>query len=351
MSDSSEKGDRMRILNLDGHYFVKPFKEMGHEVLWLGTDPGCDVRLKTVISLAELMRLLGERAFTPDLVVWNDMCRPPSVIGIESLPAVTVGFSIDQYCNPWHMAYAAAFDLMLVAQKDYLPLFEQEQLGNRLEWFPLFCNPFRDTDQGLERDVPVSFVGTVEGSINKGRKRFLDDFRKRHPLFVTQGDFVPIFNRSRIVLNQSAAGELNFRVFEAMACGAALLTEDVGNGLGDLFADGENVLLYPRGDAAGAAERARRALADGSAEAVAANGRREVAARHSSTVRAAHIVRRAEEMLARGTSWRKQQQSLVRRRMANAYNVLATDDQLPLSRELRTFYRRIGQLTLDAARS
>ena len=131
----------MRILNLDGHYFVAPFREMGHEVLWLGSDPGCDVRLETVISLADLMALLKERAFTPDLVVWSDICRPPSVIGIESLPAVTVGFSIDQYCNPWHMAYAAAFDLMLVAQKDYLPLFEQEQLGNDLEWFPLFCNP------------------------------------------------------------------------------------------------------------------------------------------------------------------------------------------------------------------
>jgi hypothetical protein len=323
---------------------------MGHEVLWLGPGPNCDVRLETVISLADLMGLLKERAFTPDLVVWSDICRPPSVIGIESLPAVTVGFSIDQYCNPWHMAYAAAFDLMLVAQKDYLPLFEQEKLGNVLEWFPLFCNPFRDTDQGLERDVPVSFVGTVEGSINKERKLFLNGFRKRHPLFVTQGDYVPIFNRSRIVLNQSAAGELNFRVFEAMACGAAMLTEDVENGLSDLFADGENVLLYPRGDAAGAAERARLALADGSAEAVAVQGRREVLARHSSQIRAGHIIKRAKQLLARGTTWRKGQQTEVRRRMANAYNILATDDELPLNREMRAFYHRIGALTLETTR-
>jgi len=339
----------MRILNLDGHYFVTPFREMGHEVLWIGSAPDCDVRLETVISLADLMGVLGERAFTPDLVVWSDICRPPSVIGIEALPAVTVGFSIDQYCNPWHMAYAAAFDLMLVAQKDYLPLFEQEQLGNELEWFPLFCNPARDTDHGLERDVPVSFVGTVEGSINKGRKLFLSDFKKRHPLFVTQGNYAPIFNRSRIVLNQSAAGELNFRVFEAMACGAALLTEDVNNGLEDLFTDGESVLLYPRGNAVRAAEKASRALADGSAETVASRGRRDVMAHHSSTIRAAHIIRRTEELLAQGTTWRKQQQSLVRRRMANAYNVLATDDQLPLNRELRAFYHQIARITEETA--
>jgi hypothetical protein len=341
----------MRILNLDGHYFVKPFKKMGHEVLWLGTDPDCDVRLETVISLADLMTLLEKRGFTPDMVVWSDMCRPPSVIGIESMPAVTVGFSIDQYCNPWHMAYAAAFDLMLVAQKDYLPIFAQEQLGNELEWFPLFCNTERDKNCGLERDVPISFVGTVEGSINKQRKLFLNDFKKRHPLFVTQGDYVPIFNRSRVVLNQSAAGELNFRVFEAMACGAALLTEDVGNGLKDLFADGESVLLYPRGDAAGAAQRARQALVDGSVERIANEGRRIVSTRHTSTIRAAHIVRRVEKLLACGTTWRKQQQPLVRRRMANAYNVLATDDGLPLNEELRAFYLRLGQITLNSAQS
>ncbi|WP_319584725.1 glycosyltransferase [uncultured Pseudodesulfovibrio sp.] len=339
----------MRILNLDGHYFVKPFREMGHEVLWLGPDPGCDVRLETVISLADLMGILRERAFTPDLVVWNDICRPPSVIGIEALPAVTVGFSIDQYCNPWHMAYAAAFDLMLVAQKDYLPLFEQEQLGNELEWFPLFCNPERDTDQGLERDVPVSFVGTVEGSINTHRKLFLNAFKKHHPLFLMQGSYAPIFNRSRIVLNQSAVGELNFRVFEAMACGAALLTEDVDNGLKDLFTDGESVLLYPRGDAAGAAERARRALADGSVEAIAAQGHREVMAHHSSAIRAAHIVRRAKKLLGQGPTWRKRQQTVVRRRLTNAYNILATDEQLPLNQELRTFYQEIARITWDSA--
>lgn len=338
----------MRILNLDGHYFVAPFREMGHEVLWLGTGANCDIRLETVLSLADLMALLKERAFNPDLVVWSDTCRPPSVIGIESLPAVTVGFSIDQYCNPWHMAYAAAFDLMLVAQKDYLPLFEQEQLGNELEWFPLFCNPGRDVDMGLERDVPVSFVGTVEGSINKERKQFLNDFKKQYPLFVTQGNYVPIFNRSRIVLNQSAAAELNFRVFEAMACGAAMLTEDVDNGLDELFVDGENVLLYPRGDVAGAVETARRALEDGSADEIAARGRETVMARHSSSVRAKHILKRVRQMLAEKGAWRKQHQDVVRKRVANAYTILATDDQLPLSQEMRDLYHRIGRMTLDA---
>ncbi|MEF2229510.1 MAG: glycosyltransferase [Pseudodesulfovibrio sp.] len=341
----------MRILNLDGLYFVEPFRRMGHEVLSLGPLPGSDVVLDTMLPLAELLNVLHSRSFAPDLVVWNDICRPPSVIGIETLPAVTVGFSIDQYCNPWHVAYGAAFDLMLVAQKDYLPLFEEERLENRLEWFPLFCNAARDTDQGLERDIPASFVGTVEGSVNRERKAFLDAFKKRHPLIVTKGNYVPVYNRSQIVLNQSAAGELNFRIFEAMACGAALLTESVENGLPDLFEDAQDLLLYPRGNPTAAADMARKALADGTIQRVAASGRRKVLARHTSAVRARHIVRRAEALLAQGTTWRKQNPAPTLKRVANAYNILASDLELPLPQSLRDIYGQLGDMTLKSAKA
>ncbi|MDD3312590.1 glycosyltransferase [Pseudodesulfovibrio sp.] len=339
----------MRILNLDGRYFVEPFRRMGHEVLWIGPFAECDVPLDTMLPLSELLAVLRARAFTPDLVVWADICRPPSVVGVETLPAVTVGFSIDQYCNPWHLAYGAAFDLMLVAQKDYLPLFAQEQLGNELEWFPLFCDAFRDADTGEERDIPVSFVGTVAGSFNRKRKAFLDAFRRGHPLFATQGDYAPVYNRSRLVLNQSAAGELNFRIFEALGCGAAVLTEEAENGLSELFADGEDLLLYPRGDSAAAADMARRALADGSAERTAKNGWRKVHASHSSAVRARRILKRAGELLATGPTWRRRNPDVAARRVANAYNILASDAELALTPELRAAFARLARATREAA--
>jgi len=340
----------MRILNLDGVYFVEPFRRMGHEVLSLGPLPSCDVVLDRVLPLSELLSLLKARSFTPDVVIWNDICRPPSVVGIETLPAVTIGFSIDQYCNPWHMAYAAAFDLMLVAQKDYVGLFKAENPEIELEWFPLFSNAARDIDQGLERDIPVSFVGTVEGSINRERKAFLASFKRRHPLIATQGDYVPVYNRSRIVLNQSAAGELNFRVFEGMACGAALLTESVENGLAELFTEGEDLLLYPRGNATAAADAARRALNDGTAERVAAQGKRTVLARHTSTVRARHIIRLAEALLARGTTWRKQHPGPTVKRVSNAFYILATDPELPLAQPLRDIFGQLAQKGLHSSK-
>lgn len=340
----------MRILNLDGHYFVETFRRLGHEVLWLGPQQACDVQLTRTLSLGDLLAILERESFIPDLVIWADICKPPSVVGIENLPAVTVGYSIDQYCNPWHTPFSAAFDLMLLAQKDYIPVFEEANLGNELEWMPLFCHSHKDKDLGQERDIPVSFVGTVTGSINRERKAFLDAFKRQYPLFITKGNYVPVYNRSQIVLNQSAVGELNFRIFEAMACGAAVLTEETENGLHDLFANGEDVLLYPRGNPSAAVAVAREALSDPERlKTIAINGKRNVVNNHSSLIRAKHILKRAREIAAAGPTWRKQNAKLVRRTVGYAYTILAVDTQINLSQEQRDFYAAIGQKMFNEA--
>lgn len=328
----------MKILNLDGHYFVEPLKKMGHEVLWIGPFAECDIHLSETLSLAELLAIFEKRRFHPDLIIWADICKPPSVIGIENLPCITVGYSIDQYCNPWHPSYSAAFDLMLVAQKDYLPFFEEEHLSNRIEWAPLFCNPLKDKDFNQERDIPTSFVGTVSGTINAERKKFLDAFKQQQPLFVTQGNYVPIYNRSKIVLNQSAVGELNFRIFETMACGAAALTEETENGLCDLFTNGEDILLYPRGNPIAAAAVAKAALSSPKLAELAQNGKRKVISQHSSTARARHILNVADQLLSQGPTWRRQNLPVVQKRIANAFNIIAIDDQLPLTQNLHEFF-------------
>lgn len=342
-------GETMRILNLDGHYFVEPFKKMGHEVLWLGNAKECDVRLERTISLATLLKLLDEHDFWPDITVWADKCSPPTVLGIESLPGITVGYSIDQYCNPWHPSFSAAFDLMLVAQKDYLDMFLGES-GSSLEWAPLFCDINKDRNLDIERDIPVSFVGTVDGSINKERKRFLDDFKQAHPIIATQGDYVPIYNRSRIVLNQSAVGELNLRIFEAMACGAAVLTEETDNGLCELFTHGKDILLYPRGNPQAAAIVARSSLASPDLAELARRGQQKVLSHHSNAIRARHIVKKAKEIAASGYTWRKAHMREAQLKVANAYNILAIDDQLPLPSAMRDFFLEQASILFHEAK-
>lgn len=344
----------MRILNIDGRYLVGALKARGHEVLTIGTAAADDLRIQSYLSLRKLWQYLSDTGFAPDMILWCDSCRPPLVMGIETLPALTVAWSIDQYCNPWHYSYSAAFDLVLTAQKDYLPLFASENLPRALHWFPLCCDadhdtdPFAAEDEGFaRRDIPVSFVGTVEGSINTARKDFLEAFKRHHPLVVRQGDYRPVFGRSNIVLNQSAAGELNFRLFQAAACGAAVLNEDTANGLTDIFTPGENLLPpYPRGDARAAAAAASNALADPDAlEDIALAGRDLVRSRHSTAARAAELETMAGRMLAsRAQTWRLENQDTVRGRVGTALAMLAADEELPLNPDHRRMFLELSNV-------
>lgn len=329
----------MRIVNLHHTAFVQTFRALGHEVFSIGTAATCDVVLETALSLKRLRELLDARFPEPDLVFWFDSCQVPGVLGLETLPTVTIGYSVDQYMHPWHVPYSAAFDGFLVAQKDFLPLFSDTPTDRPALWAPLFCNPARDTDPGMARDIPVAFVGTLDGRVNTARQTFLAAFRRLAPLFSTSGKYVPIFNRSQMVLNQSAAGELNFRLFEAMACGAAVLTEATGHGLTELFTPGEQVLTYRRGDAADAARVAAAALADPGLAAIAAAGKREVLSRHTIGHRAAMILDLARELIgARAPAGRLGRLPMVEGELRKAYAMLAVDEHLPLPEAQRRFF-------------
>jgi tryptophan 2,3-dioxygenase len=164
------------------------------------------------------------------------------------------------------------------------------------------------------------------------------------PLFCKQGAYGPVFARSRLVLNQSAAGELNFRLFQAMACGAAVLTEDTENGLADLFTPGHDVLTYRRGDAGHAAAVAQKALENPDALAeLAAAGKRNVLANHTIVQRARHIVALAEELAASGAPARRlARAAAVEASLRKAYAMLATDEQLPLPSAVREMYLQLA---------
>lgn len=344
----------MRILNIDGTYFLRAFRELGHEVLTVGEAPDCDLRLTEAASLKRLVAFMDARGFKPDLVLWCDRCRPPTVAGFEGLPAPIIGFSIDQYCNPWHAPFSAAFDLVLAAQKDYLGMFRRD-FPRGVEWFPLFCDAEADGAAGQTpwdgRDIPASFVGTLTGSINTARMDFLARFKRRHPVFLHQGEYQPVFGRSRLVVNQSAAGEINFRTFQAAACGAAVLTEDIANGQSDIFTPGENILVYPRGDAAAAAAAAAAALSRPEELAETARaGRDLVLAEHSDRARARTILDRAERLIRRRSwVWRMENRALVSGELAKVWAMLAADGELPVPEALRTQYLRMAAMYVESA--
>jgi hypothetical protein len=113
---------------------------------------------------------------------------------------------------------------------------------------------------------------------------------KKTPIHIAHGNYWEIFPHAEIVVNQTVKGDLNFRVFEAMMCGALLLTERTPNGLLDLFTDGEHLVTYHPDDTDEAAATIAELLGTPSRmREIAISGREEILKRHTAMQRALDI--------------------------------------------------------------
>ncbi|MDR2695953.1 MAG: glycosyltransferase [Deltaproteobacteria bacterium] len=342
----------MRILILGGPFLNKGFEVLGHESLNVGDKPDCDIHCTHPASALKIFEKIHSRGFTPDFALYCDSGNLPQFFDLEKLPCPSAFYSIDSYCNPWHIPFGHAFDVVFTAQKDYVGLFAQ--CGIPASWLPLFFCSARPHYREQARDIPVVFVGNIGARNNPGRKPFLESFRRRHPLLVTSGDYVPLFNRSHIVLNQTAAGEINFRCFEALACGAALLMEECSNGMGDLFTPGEDILPpYARGNARQATARAEAALGDpGALARIARQGRELVERKHSDMHRAADIVKVMTLLLRDAPHLRRLLPENARRRgalLASAYVFLASELDQPCHVPHKDLFLRLARSLEKAA--
>ncbi len=338
----------MNILNLDALYFVPALRKQGHSVVSAGFLEACDISSPYPCSVMTLYNKLKDAGFTPDAVLTADYGNLPLFFDMEELPCPSIFYSIDTFCNPWHVPLGYAFETVLVAQKDFVPLFTQEHMD--AHWMPLFAkegidicthDPVRDMAQ---RDIPVAFVGTIKAKNLPEREPFLKMFQKLHPLILHQGAYQEIFNRAQIVLNTTAASELNFRCFEAMACGAALLMENCEHGLTDLFEVDTHLLpLYGRSDAIHARAIAKTALAAPQRLAhIALHGHDEVHKKHMDAHRARTIVNLMEELIRT----QKQQERLAhlnerRRFISTAYAILGAELTAPHVRKHADFYHTL----------
>jgi hypothetical protein len=278
----------MKILMLGNAYWRTDFQELGHEVLTLTPEGDGDLRVQGYpASIYEVLEALPY-GWNPDLVLTGDASTYPLVLGLEFLDLPLVWYAIDSHIHlPWHRAYAAAFDVILVAQKDYRPRYVFDPCRQVVEWYPLFCDPRHDRRLGCPKIHALSFVGTLNPEWNPERVRLMKALRRRTAIHVATGEYVRVFNESKVVLNQCAGNDVNFRTFQALACGSLLLMERVGNGLGDLFEDRTHLVLYDRGDAEQITALSEYYNAhEDERERIAATGRAAVLASHTGMHRA-----------------------------------------------------------------
>ncbi len=219
------------------------------------------IRGQQVFTWDDIVRLTGEEPFA---VVYADRSIAPPLAGVENYPCLTVFHCIDTHIHSWYPLYAQGFDICLVSLKDHLERFSPRLKESRLLWFPPIVMD-ADVPVEMEKEWDLLFVGKVDPELTPARMKFLDKVAKLVPgLHVTQGAYRNLFPKARVVLNIAERGDLNFRVFEALACGSCLLTPKIDQGLFDLFEEGIHLVSYEPDNAEDLVKKLNKLLEDDS---------------------------------------------------------------------------------------
>jgi glycosyltransferase involved in cell wall biosynthesis len=284
----------MNILVFNQDWFVEDWRAHGHWVITVGNSSHLNINLGTYfIDIDSILRILPE-GFVPDWIMFHDNSCPLSIIGLEhcSIPMALYSVDTHHHCL-LHSYMADVFDVVFVAQSDFITFFQGRRA--HIEWLPLWAS--REIEPSEEKKHGTIFVGTMNRSLNPERVQFFEELEKITDIELIQGDYSQYFPYSRIVVNQTVKGDLNFRVFETMRCGPLLLTEASGNGLLKLFTPGEDLLLYRKGDVhevAGILDQLKHQPEV--MQRIAQTGHRKVVEQHRAEHRAATVLRTLEEV-------------------------------------------------------
>ncbi|HLC40447.1 MAG TPA: glycosyltransferase, partial [Methylomirabilota bacterium] len=192
----------------------------------------------------------------------------------------------------WDLEKARKFDVVFCAQKDGAERLRQDGVQH-VVWLPLACDPEVHTQHPVEKLNDVAFVG----NLYPGPRLDLADLIREHfpNSFIGPApseEISRIYSQSRIIFNRSLKNDVNMRVFEALASGSLLVTNDLrDNGQADLFEDKVHLVTYRNPGELLA--RIHYYLAhEEERERVAASGRAEVLAKHTYAHRMRQLLER-----------------------------------------------------------
>lgn len=233
-------------------HYLNVLQRTGEQVFRFSVPAWCDDRLHGIWPEAGFAyattvdALIHATNSKPDLFLYIE---PGGLIprGIERAPFPTACILCDTH--QWLDArqhLARFFDHVFLYHRNYLIHFS-EHPGGHVHWLPYACDLELFKPLGMERDLDVAFVGQPMTATTR-RATIIQQLAARYRInesrYYLREEIPAVYSRAKIVLNMPLKDDLNFRTFEAMSCGAMLLTRRVNNGQEVLFKEGEHYAAY-----------------------------------------------------------------------------------------------------------
>jgi len=191
-------------------------------------------------------------------------------------------WAIDTHLDfDWYRDKSPEFDFVFTAQQDGAERLREEGAAEAV-WLPLACDPQLHRRHDVSKQFDVCFVGSLyPGDRSDLLSLIRQSYRNTFSGQCYGDEMARVYSASRVVFNRSVKNDVNMRVFEALACGSLLLTNDLtDNGQDELFRDGMHLATY------GGPEELLDKIAyylkrEEVRERIAAAGRDEVLAKHT----------------------------------------------------------------------
>lgn len=215
--------------------------------------------------------------------------------GLDTAPVPTVCVLCDTHRNPRaRRLIASLFDHVVVYHRNHLAAYRDRPAGTA-HWIPYACDTEVVRDLGRARDLDVAFIGRP---YTRERRRIIAALAKRYRLNdqrpYRQGEIAEIYSRAKIVIDLPDGDNIPFRVFEAMSCGALLITRRMPSGIEELFREGEHYEAFAsEGELLDKVDRYLRE--DDRRTAMAARGHAEIQRRHTLSLRMRQLVDAVEQ--------------------------------------------------------
>ncbi|MDK9699541.1 MAG: glycosyltransferase [bacterium] len=154
----------------------------------------------------------------------------------------------------WMSRAATSLTRLVVDQPQEVSFYRK--LGINAEWLPLAADPtlyHAGNRAWNDRDIDFLFVGTVDPARRLKRSKLLKIIQSVVAVTILDGggnrsvpadEVAEYYRRAKVIINENMFPSVNLRMFEAMASGAMLFTEETDCCWSRLFTDGKHFLTF-----------------------------------------------------------------------------------------------------------